>query len=138
MKPVGPFTLGLILTTCALFFVGSTQTIYARDYGSSRRAHSIFATSAADGGRLIIKRSPVLGYNVPITMWIDGQLAGAFVWGHTYDRYITPGRHLLVAEPNLLRGDWHGILDVHPGQAYTYVASITPKQLILELVPSSR
>ena len=138
MKPARPFTLGLILTTCALLFVGSTQTIYARDYEPSRRAHSIFATSAADGGRLIIKRSPVLGYNVPITMWIDGQLAGAFVWGHTYDRYITPGRHLLVAEPNLLRGDWQGILDVRPGQTYTYIASINPKQLFLDLVPPSR
>jgi hypothetical protein len=138
MKPVGLFTFGLILTVCALLFVGSTQTIYARDYEPSRRGHSIFATGAADGGRLIIKRSPVLGYNVPITVWIDGELAGAFVWGHTYDRYITPGRHLLVAEPNLLRGDWHGILDVRPGQTYTFIASITPKQLILELAPSSR
>jgi hypothetical protein len=136
MKPVGPFTLGLISTTYALLFVGSTQTIYARDYEPSRRANSIFATSAADGGRLIIKRSPVLGYNVTIALRIDGESAGGFVWGHTYDRYITPGRHLLVASPNQLRGDWQGILDVHPGQTYTYIASITPKQLILELVTS--
>ncbi|SRR6266436_1733998 len=138
MKPVGLFTLVLISTICALSFVGSNQTAYARDYAPSKRAHSISATSAAEPGRLIIKRSPVLGGDVTIALTIDGESAGGSVWGHTCDRYITPGRHVLVASPNRLRGAWHAVLDVHSGQTYTYIASVTPNQLILQPVTTPR
>ena len=99
------------------------------------RDHSSYGNG--EFGRLIIKRSPALGYNVTITVYIDGRLAGAFVRGHTFHRYISPGRHVITARPNRLRGDWSGILDVRPGQTYAFVASCPPQHLVLDPIRAS-
>ena len=128
----------LLLATCALLIMSASQSVNARDHHSSNRSGAIFGTSAADGGRLLIKRSPTLGHNMAIALMIDGKVAGTLVRGHTYDRYITPGRHILIASPNRSRGDWQGILDVRPGQTYSYTASYNTSRLVLTPVTESR
>jgi hypothetical protein len=128
----------LLLAICALLIAGANQSVNARDNDSSTRSGAIFATSAADGGRLFIQRSPTLGDNVAITLTIDGQPAGTLMRRRTYDRYITPGRHILIASPNRSGGAWQATLDVRPGQTYSYSASYNVSKLVLTPVTGSR
>jgi len=114
----------LFLIICALFIANANQT-YARD--------GIFA-GPGHGGRIIIKRSPVLGVNVSVVIYIDGQVAGTLVRAREFDEYITSGRHVLVASPNNLRGDWHGIIDVRPGHTIKYIATYNVSKLVLNRV----
>ena len=98
---------------------------------------AIFATSAADGGRLVIKRSPVLGYKSRVDITIDGKAAGILARGHTYDRYITPGRHTLTATPSM-GSAWRTVLDVRAGETYSYSASFSVTRLVLTPLSGSR
>jgi hypothetical protein len=127
----------LRLALCALLITSANQRVKARASNSSNPSGAIFATSAADGGRLVVRRSPVLGHNVRITLTIDGQLAGTLVRGHTFDRYITPGRHILTASPSRSGDAWKGTLDMRPGKAYSYTASFNVNKLVLTPVSGS-
>ena len=112
----------LRLAACALiFFACASQDAFARE---SQPANP-------NGGRLIIKRSPVLGSNVSVAIYIDGKPAGTLRRNHPFETYLTPGRHLLVASPNRARGDWHGTLNVRPGETYSYTASYNVDKLVL-------
>ena len=122
---------------CGLFIAIASQTASASDKVSSQPG-SIVATNASSGGHLIIKRSPVLGKNVTITVTIDGKVTGSLVRGHTFDEYVVPGRHVLLASPNRLGGDWHGTIDVRAGETYIFVAKYNVDQLILERVNAAR
>ena len=125
------------LTLCALLIASANQSVRARESNSSNPSGAIFATSAADGGRLVIRRSAVLGHNVRITLTIDGELAGTLVRGHTFDRYITPGRHILTASPSRSGDPWKGTLDMRPGRTYSYTASFNVDRLVLTPAPGS-
>ena len=107
--------LGLMIF--ALLIVGAPQ--------------SLFATTAADGGHLEIKRSPTLGDNVMVTVTIDGMPAGVVRRAGIYHHYLAPGRHVLLVSPNALAGRWHTTLDVHPGETYSYVVSFNVDKLVL-------
>lgn len=119
------------LAICALLIAGANQSVEARESNSSSPSGAIFATSAADGGRLVIKRSPVLGTKVTVTISIDGKPAGLLRRGQTYDRYITPGRHVLIASPPRLASEWRTVLAVRPGETYSYTASFNGSKLVL-------
>ena len=119
----------LRIAICGLLVL-SAQSLFASD--------AIFATSAADGGRLIIRRSPSLGHNVSITLRIDGKLAGLLSRGRTYDRYLTPGQHHLTASPNRSGGPWRGTLNVRVGETYSYTASFNVDEVVLTPAKVSR
>lgn len=130
--------LVLRLVICGLLIASTSQSLKAKESNPSNRSGAIFATSDADGGRLSIRRSPTLGRNVSITLKIDGKLAGTVAWGRTYDRYITPGRHILTATPSRSRGVWQGTLNVRPGETYSYTASYNVNRLVLTPASGSR
>lgn len=119
----------LRLAICALLITNANH-VTARESNSSQSG-AIFATSAADGGRLVIKRSPVLGTKVTVTISIDGKPAGMLRRGQTYDKYITPGRHVLVASPPRAGSAWRTVLDVRRGETYSYTASFNVSKLVL-------
>lgn len=96
------------------------------------------ASAAETGGRLIIKRSPVLGRNVAVTIRIDGKLAGTVSYGRTFETVLAPGRHVLRAEPNRLDTPWQGTLDVRAHETYTYTAHYTAGKLLLERNATTR
>ena len=98
---------------------------------SSPGSGALFVNTAAEGGHLVITRSPTMGRNLTVTLKIDGEPAGSLTWGRTYDRYITPGRHLLTASPNRTGSAWQGTLDVRPGQTYSYNASYNVDRIVL-------
>lgn len=116
----------LRLAMCALVFFGCASRIPAN------------TMSAAQGGRLIIKRSVALGHNVSVAIYIDGKPAGTVRRNSGFERYLTPGRHLIVASPNRARGDWHGTLNVRPGETYSYTASYNVDKLVLTPAAVSR
>lgn len=128
--PVLRLAIGALLITCA------SQSVNARENNPSNPSGAIFATSAADGGRLVIKRSPLLG-ELGISLMLDGKVAGTLVRGQIYDRYITPGRHTLTASSSG-SAPWRGTLDVRPGETYSYRASYNVNKLVLTPVTASR
>jgi hypothetical protein len=124
----------LVLAVGMLFFA-SAKHITAGQSQYSRSSDPIFANSLADGGCVRLKHSPVLGINVPIAIWIDGVMAGAFAKGHVYEQYLTPGRHTLYASrPMRLSDSWYGTLDVRRGETYSFVVKCTPYRVILQPV----
>src|SRR5262245_22902458 len=124
MKSARSSVIGLILIICAMVVATPNQ--------------SFAAHRSNDAGRLIIKRSPVLGANVSVVIYIDGRIAGTLVRNRKLDQYIAPGRHVIVASPNQLAGDWQGILDVRPGHTYMYVMTYNVSQLVLNPVRPDR
>jgi hypothetical protein len=127
----------LRLAIGAVLIASATQSANADDKKSSSPSGAIFATSAADGGRLFIGRSPVLGDNVAISLWIDGKVAGTLMRDRTFDRYITPGRHILIASPTE-GSTWRGVLEVRRGETYSYTASYNVNKIVLTPASGSR
>ena len=109
----------LFLAICAWLVAGATP-----------------AASAADGGRLVISGSPVLGQNVAMTIKIDDQIVGTLMHGRTFDKYMAPGRHVVTVVPNRLLGNWVATLDVRAGQTFSYVVKANTKAIYL--VPSAQ
>ena len=117
----------LFLAFCAFFFGTANQSVAGQSQYYSR----------GGDGLLRMKHSPVLGINIPIAVWIDGQQAGAFTKGHVYQRYLSPGPHdLYASRPGQLSNSFYGTLDVRPGQTYSFVVKCTLNQVYL--VPVSR
>jgi hypothetical protein len=123
-----PILLSLI---CLFFIANAPHSVQGRDKESSAASGAIFASTASEGGHLVITRSPTLGRNVTITLKIDGQLAGSLGWGRTYDRYLAPGRHVLTASATRTSGAWHATLDVRAGHTYSYSAAYSVDKLVL-------
>lgn len=132
IRSSAPSSISLLrLAICgALLIASALQSVKANDK-SPNPSGAIFATSAADGGHLVIKRSPVLGTRVTVTMTIDGKPAGLIRRGQTYDKYITPGRHVVVASPSRAGSEWRTVLEVRSGQTYSYTASFNVNKLVL-------
>lgn len=131
MKQVSlPSIFSIVVSRVAIcmLLVVATQSLFAREAASSK---GIFATGAADGGRLIIKRSPVMAHNAAVTIMIDGKPAGTLSRNSGYDRYITPGVHTLTASPNRSGDPWHGTLNVRAGETYSYTASYNVNKVVL-------
>jgi hypothetical protein len=124
----------LVLAVGGLFFASAKQ-ITAGQSQYSRYSDAIFANSLADGARLRMKHSPVLGINIPIAVRIDGVNAGAFAKGHVYERYLTPGRHTLYASRPMRESDsWYGTLDVRRGETYSFIVKCNLYQVFLQPV----
>jgi hypothetical protein len=120
----------LRLAICALLIASANQSVNARENKPSNPSGAIFATSAADGGRVFIRRSPLLGDNVTISVMIDGKVAGTLVRSRNFDRYITPGSHILTASATT-GGTWKATLNVRPGETYSYSASFNVNKIVL-------
>jgi hypothetical protein len=130
MKTINSVVLALAIS---VLFFASAKPITARQSQDSLSRDTVFANSLADGGCVRLKHSPVLGINIPIAIWIDGVMAGAFAKGHVYERYLTPGRHNLYASrPREARDSWYGTLVVRRGETYSFVVKCTPNRVVLQ------
>ncbi|HEX8897490.1 MAG TPA: hypothetical protein VF751_02235 [Chthoniobacterales bacterium] len=127
MKRLNSFAVVLVLTVGAFFFGNANRCVAGQSEYYSR----------GGDGVLRMKHSPVLGFNIPIDVWIDGMHSGAFTKGHVFERSLAPGRHNLYASrPGQLYSSFYGTLDVRPGETYSFVVKSTPNQVYL--VPVSR
>ena len=125
------FTSLLLALVVGVLFVANAKSVSA---GQSEYSRSIDATSF---GCVRMKHSPVLGINIPITVWIDGQLAGAFAKGHVFERCLSPGRHEIYASrPGIGRqsDSWYGTLDVSRGETLSFVVYCNVNSVILQPV----
>jgi hypothetical protein len=80
----------------------------------------------------MIKCSPIIGAGVGINIKIDGKEAGDFAPGAGYDKFITPGQHVISATASgSLSSEWHATVDVRAGQTYSYEANSSNDKLTL-------
>ena len=121
----------LLVTLGVLLAIIASPTAHAGSKKTSDQPKSTFANGPSDGGRLIITRSPVIGDNISISIYIDGQVAGTLARYQTFDRYLAPGRHEIVARPGRLAGTWRGTIDVSLGKTIKYVASYATDHVVL-------
>jgi len=129
MKTMNPVVLVLVV---GVLCFASAKHVTAKPQ-DSRAKGAIYANSLADGGRIRMQHSPVLGINISIVIWFDGQLAGPFTRGHIFERYLTPGRHTIFASRPMASGDsYTGTLDVRQGESYYFVLKVTGNHVILQ------
>jgi hypothetical protein len=128
----------LILVLSAVLIVTANRSLNARETKVSIDSNVIFAATAGDGGLLVIRRSPVLGSNVTVTVTIDGKPVGIVRRGQIYERFLTTGRHVLLVSPNALGDPWRATLDVRAGETYSYTVSYRNDGLMLTPAASSR
>jgi len=129
----------IILIAACLFFGG-----YAANQALSSGAQSDRATLAEPASArpvnsrasLIIYRTPNLGNDLVVNLWLDGTPFGLIVYGQTYVGFLPHGRHVLslTVSPN---PRWPGFetkiaLNVRDGQTYTFTAIGNSGQLILK------
>jgi hypothetical protein len=126
MKRLNSFAVVLVLTVCAFLFGSANPSFAGSDY-----------YSRGSNGVLRMKHSPVLGFNIPINVWIDGRQEGSFTKGHVFERSLTPGRHMVYASrPSQAYSSFYGPLDVRSGETLSFVVKTTPNQVYLVPVAS--
>jgi hypothetical protein len=77
------------------------------------------------GGRLIVIRTANFGWNLAVSLKIDGRTVANIVQSRRYDHFIPAGRHVLTvsAVPNTeLRQPVSISVNVRPGQTYIFTA----------------
>ena len=135
-RPYFPAHNLIVALAAAALWASTGQNLQARDSNTSGDAALIFAATAADGGRLIIKRSPVLADNLGVTIAIDGKPIGVVRRGSPFEHHLAPGRHVLTATPTRRGDPWSGTLDVRAGETYSYVVSYNVNKLVLTRMKS--
>src|SRR5947207_519214 len=106
----------ILAMTCLLCIAGHA--------GASTRAPS-GALSSIGTARLIVYRIPNIGKRVIVHLYVDDVVVGLIGYGQTYERFLTPGRHVLstLATPDPTW--WERpptIVDVRSGQTYRFTA----------------
>jgi hypothetical protein len=121
--------LGLLCTGAILF------SLTTNSFAAPKPATSAPSQDSAEGGRLIISRSPTLGTGVFVSISVDGKRVGSFGVGKKYDTMLSPGNHKLSAilDPNLtVQQPFDVDLAVAKGQTYGFTAVIKSGKLILK------
>ena len=110
----------ILLLMVSLFF---SAFVTGQAMGADPRSPHAVASSQAPA-RLVIRRMPNLGANVIVKLWIDGQPAGSFGYGHTYEGSLPPGRHVLAVLATRSRSPipWQMSLNAQSGQTYIFTA----------------
>ena len=121
----------IVALAAAALWTGATQVLQARDVEASSDVGLILAATAADSGRLVIKRSPVLADNLGVTIAIDGKPIGVVRRGSAFEHPLSPGRRVLTATPSRRGDPWRGAVDVRAGETYSYVVSYNVNKLVL-------
>ena len=109
----------------ALALVAASFLLLGMTTASQARTANPESQLVSGDARLIINRIPNLGNHVIVDLYIDGVPALPIVYGQTYERFLSPGRHVLsvVASPN---PKWKTpseiVLNVTKGDTYNFVA----------------
>ena len=121
----------IVAVAAAALWASVAQSLPAGNGKAFSDAGLILAATAADSGRLIIKRSPVLADNLGVTIAIDGKPIGVVRRGSAFEHPLSPGRHVLTATPSRRGDPWRGAVDVRAGETYSYVVSYNVNKLVL-------
>jgi hypothetical protein len=117
-----PQTLTFIAAWLLLSVAGMARAedkrVYSPEYTMSGPPHGAASVT--------LRRIADLGHNVFVRLWIDGQVAGPLIYGHTYETFLPPGRHVLsmAAGPG---PKWNTpsevLLDVRRNRAYNFTVT---------------
>ena len=128
----------LVLIATCLFLSGYTANQAMSSDAQSGRAAVAGPASVRPvngGARLIIHRLADLGNNLIVRLWIDDVAVASIAYGHTYEAFLPPGRHVIsvLATPNpRWKIPWQMTLNAQKGQTYNFTArSDGSGQLIL-------
>jgi hypothetical protein len=128
----------ILMTTCLLFLITYAASQPMSSNAQSRRggvAESAVVQPVEGAARLIVRRLPGLGNYLVVNLYIDGVPVASIGYGHTYEGFLPPGRHVLsvLPTPNPTWPTPLGmILDVRSGQTYSFTAMGDSGYLILE------
>lgn len=100
-------------------------------------ASNAIDTSKQGSGRLVVRRSPVLGYNVRVHLTIDGVRVDSLTRNRSLEVSLPPGRHVLAAWSNGVQLEWTEIVNVRPGETHAYTATFN-NRVVLTPDPASR
>ncbi len=110
----------ILVITC-LLLIGPVRS----EARTRRAVDDAFGQSAKDSARLVIRRIPNLGRYLIVDLRIDGVAAGSIAYGHNYETFLTPGRHVLSVRPTPL-ARWGSptemILNARSDQTYSFTA----------------
>jgi hypothetical protein len=87
-------------------------------------------------GRLIVLRAPNFGWNLALTVKIDGRTDANIVQGRRYDNFLPAGRHMLTVSSVPNYQPTSTVLNVQHGQTYVFTA-IRQNTDSVVLVPSA-
>lgn len=91
---------GLLLAACLFVALSATRQAMAAPKSRQVRAAHVPDWQAPRGAaRLVIRRSPDLGHNVIVRLFIDGTSTASIAYGHTYEHLIRPGTRLVSLLP---------------------------------------
>ena len=88
-------------------------------------AISLGTATAQPLGRLIVARQPTFGWNVGLTLDIDGRPLGTAVQGRYYDTLLPAGQHVLTVRkiPRTgISGPTSTTVNIQPGWTYVFTA----------------
>jgi hypothetical protein len=124
----------LILIAACVFLSGyAASEAMSSDAQSGRAATLVQPVNGA--ARLVIRRIPDLGKVVTINLSIDSVPVATIPYGHTYEGFLSPGRHVLSVFPTpkpKYPSPWQMTLDVRSGHTYTFTAMGDSGHLILQ------
>src|SRR4029077_4574274 len=92
------------------------------------------ASQAQHGGRLVIWRVATLGYDLFLSVSIDGRHAADLPYGHHFDTVLPPGRHVIFVEPYPKVFPDPGVsvvINVRPGDLFNFTTKGSVRQLYL-------
>jgi hypothetical protein len=102
-------------------------------------AISVGTATAEPGGRLVVLRSPIFGWNIVLNLKIDGRTVANVVQGRRFDHFVPPGRHVLTvsAVPNSYYSEpTSSLLNVRAGHTYAFTGAWDGSNRVV-LIPSS-
>lgn len=130
-RPSFPARNLILAVAAAALWASAAPSLQAGNGKAFGDTGLILAATAADSGRLIIKRSPVLADNLGVTIAIDGKPIGVVRRGSAFEHPLSPGRRVLTATPSRRGDPWKGAVDVRAGETYSYVVSYNVNKLVL-------
>jgi hypothetical protein len=124
----------LILIVACLFLSGYAASQAMSSGAQSGRAATL-VQPVNGAARLVIRRIPDLGNAVTVNLSIDGIPVATIPYGHAYEGFLSPGRHVLSVFPTP-NPKWPNplkmTLDARSGHTYTFTAEGDSGHLILQ------
>jgi len=118
-------SITMLLSAGLLSVGGFGATAEAKSYRTVNEATTSTQSAAEAPGRLVIRRLANLGANVIIDLYVDGTPLGSVEYGQTFDKSLSPGRHVLSVEatprPTFATRS-NMTVNVQSGETYTFTA----------------
>ena len=90
----------LAAAACLCVALSAAEQASAAPNRAQSRASAADARLQRGAARLVIHRSPNLGHNVIVRLFIDGVSTASIAYGHTYEHFVPAGPHVVTLLPS--------------------------------------